>query len=124
MCRTTCTSPLQRSVSKAQGRTKFKPTVLDLLGEPEVDELEVALGVDEDVFRLQVAVCDALALVQELENQDNLGGVELGRRLVEAARAAEVAEDLAAGAVIELAAVSNWERRSRTPSLTSMYSES
>jgi len=61
----------------------------------------VAVGVDEDVLGLEVAVGNALVLVQEFENQDNLGGVELGRGLVEAAGAAQVAEDLAARTVVE-----------------------
>ena len=60
------------------------------------------LRIDQDVLRLQVPVCDALSLVQKLQYQDNLGGVELGRGFVEATRSAKVAEDLAAGAVVEL----------------------
>jgi hypothetical protein len=62
----------------------------------------VALGVYEDILGLQVAVGDALRLVEILENEHDLGGVEARGGLVEAARAAEVAEDLAAGAVVEL----------------------
>jgi hypothetical protein len=41
-------------------------TVLHFLREPKVDQLKVALGVDENVLRLQVSICDALGLVQEL----------------------------------------------------------
>jgi hypothetical protein len=66
----------------------------------------VPLGINEDVLGLQVPIGDALALVQELEDQHNLGGVELRRGLVEASRSAQVAEDLAAGAVVELSDVS------------------
>jgi hypothetical protein len=75
--------------------------ILHLLGKAKVDQLEVALGVDEDVLGLQVAVGDALALVQELEYQHNLGGVELRCGFVEAARPAQVAEYLAARAVVK-----------------------
>jgi hypothetical protein len=38
-------------------------SILYLLCKAKVDQLEVALGVDEDVLGLQVAVGDALALV-------------------------------------------------------------
>lgn len=33
-------------------------------------------GVEEDILGLEVAVGDALSLVQELEDQDDLGEVE------------------------------------------------
>jgi hypothetical protein len=71
----------------------------------------MALCVDEDVLRLQVPVGDALALVQELEDQHDFGGVELRRRFVETARPAQVAEDFAAGAVVELSDVSGLSAR-------------
>ena len=61
----------------------------------------MSFGVNEYVLGLQIAVRNALPLVQELQYQDDLGGVELRRGLVEAARPAQVAEDLAAGAVVE-----------------------
>jgi hypothetical protein len=80
-------------------------TVFNLLCESEIDEFQVPLGVYQNVLGLQVPVCDALLLVQKFEYQDNLGGVELGRGLVEASRSSEVAEDLAARAVVELARV-------------------
>ena len=38
----------------------FWPRVLDQLGEAEVEDLGAAVGGDEDVLRLQVAVDDAL----------------------------------------------------------------
>ena len=41
-------------------------TVLDFLRESKIDQLQMSLGVYEDVLRLQISVCDALALVQEL----------------------------------------------------------
>jgi hypothetical protein len=77
-------------------------TVLHFLREPKVHQLKVSLGVDEDVLGLQVSICDAFRLVQELEYEHNLGGVELRCGLVEASRASQVAEDLTARAVVEL----------------------
>jgi hypothetical protein len=67
----------------------------------------VSLSVDQNVLGLQIPICDTLPLVQELQYQDDLGSVELGSGLVEASRSSEVAEDLAAGAVVELVGVSN-----------------
>lgn len=83
-------------------RQTEQPTILYFLCEAKVDQLKVPLGVNEYVLGLEVAVGDALALVQKLQDQDNLGGVELRGGLVEAACAAEIAEDFAAGAVVEL----------------------
>lgn len=37
----------------------------------------MSLGVDEDILGLQIAVCDALVLMQELEYKNDFGGVEL-----------------------------------------------
>jgi hypothetical protein len=62
----------------------------------------VALGVDENVLRLQVAIRDAQLLVKVFEDENDFGSVEAGGGFVEASRAAEVAEDFAAGAVVEL----------------------
>ena len=42
--------------------------VIHFLRKAKVDKLEVALGVDEDVLGLEVAVRHSLGLVQELEN--------------------------------------------------------
>jgi len=78
------------------------PTVFHLLCESKVNQLKVPLGVDQNVLGLQIPVCNTLSLMQKLQYQDDLGGVELGRGLVEASRSSEVAEDLAAGTVIEL----------------------
>jgi hypothetical protein len=82
----------------------------------------VALGINEDVLGLQVPVRDALLLVEEFQDEDDLGGVEARGGLIEAPRAAEVAEDLAAGAVIELCPLE--ESRQGQTGRTSMYRES
>lgn len=77
-------------------------TIFHLLRKSEIHELEMSFGVDQDVLGLQVAVCNALPLVQKLQYEDNFGSVELGCRLVETSGSSKVAEDLAAGAIIEL----------------------
>ena len=46
-----------------------------LLAEAEVSQLDVAFGVQQNIFRLQVTVDDALA-VQVLQRQRDLGHVE------------------------------------------------
>lgn len=74
----------------------------EALREAKVDQLDVAVLVEEQVLGLQVAIGDAiLLLVQELEHEDDLGSVEAGHVLVEAAQLAEVGEELAAGNVVE-----------------------
>jgi hypothetical protein len=66
----------------------------------------MAFGVYEYVLGLQVPVRDAFSLVEKLEYQDNLSSVKLRGGLIEAARSSQVAEDLAARAVVELSGVS------------------
>lgn len=62
----------------------------------------MSCSVEEDILRLEVAVGDALALVQEFEYQDDLSEVEARDVFGKAALASQVAEDFAAGAVIQL----------------------
>jgi hypothetical protein len=81
---------------------RIRLLVLDLFREAEVDEFQVALGIYEYVLGLEIAVCDTHLLVEELEDEDYFCGVEFGGCFVEAAGAAEVGEDFAAGAVVEL----------------------
>lgn len=72
------------------------------LREAKVDKADVPLLVEQQVLGLEVAVGDAaLGLVQVLEHEHDLGGVEDGHALVEAAVLAQVAEELAAGHVVE-----------------------
>lgn len=49
----------------------------EFLGDTEVSELEVAVGVEQDVFGFEVAV-DDVHLVEVLEREEDLGSVELG----------------------------------------------
>jgi hypothetical protein len=74
----------------------------------------MALGVDQDVLGLQVPVGDALCLVQELEDEDDFGGIELRGGLIESSRSPQVAEDLATGTVVKLrTCISNWSSQRR-----------
>lgn len=78
------------------------PPAAEPLREAEIDELDVALAVQQQVLGLEVAVGHAvLGLVQVLEHQDDLGGVEAGHVLVEASVLAQVRKELAAGHVVE-----------------------
>lgn len=62
----------------------------------------MAILIQQQVLGLEITVGDAtLLLVEELEDEDDLGGVEAGDGLVEAAQLSEVGEELAAGDVIE-----------------------
>uniref|UniRef100_A0A182TKX5 Uncharacterized protein n=1 Tax=Anopheles melas TaxID=34690 RepID=A0A182TKX5_9DIPT len=83
------------------GRAAQRPgSALDALGEAEIGHLQVALRVDQQVFRLQIAI-DQVEIVQILERQHNLGGVEARVRLREAAHLSQVREHLAARHVLQ-----------------------
>lgn len=79
-------------------------TILHLLREPKIYELQMSLSVYEYVLRLQIPICNPLRLVQVLEYEDDLGAVELRSRLIETARSSQIAEDFTAGAIIKLLA--------------------
>ena len=66
-----------------------------LLGEAEVGEDDVALAGQEEVLELQVAVEDA-GVVEVLETEDDLGGVETDTALGEFLVVAEMEEKLPA----------------------------
>lgn len=67
--------------------------VAQSLGEAKVYEFDVAVLVQQEVFRLEVSVGHAaLLLVQVFQDEDNLGGIKLRRGFVEAPEFAEVAE--------------------------------
>ena len=76
-------------------------TFVDELGETEVHELKMALGVEQHVLRFEVAICDTV-LVEVLQHQRDFGSVKSRRRLREAPRAPEIGENFAAGAVVKL----------------------
>lgn len=59
-----CMFPLCALVASFQPR-EVRLTILYFLCEPKVDQLKVTLGVNKDVFWFQIAVCNALTLVQE-----------------------------------------------------------
>jgi hypothetical protein len=70
---------LRRNYFRRQvvGRAAQRPCdVRDLLGEPEVGDLEMAVAVEQQIFRLQVAVDDVVR-VQVVQRERDLGGVEL-----------------------------------------------
>ena len=66
-----------------------------LLRQPEVGEADVALGVEQDVLGLEVAVDDVVA-VELLQREHDLGAVQPHAPLVEGALAPQVEEELAA----------------------------
>lgn len=62
----------------------------------------MALGVYENILGLHIPICNALDVVQELQNQDNLRGVEAGGIEVEPSCTSEIPEDLSSRTVVEL----------------------
>mmetsp|Transcript_21007 Transcript_21007/g.63140 ORF Transcript_21007/g.63140 Transcript_21007/m.63140 type:complete len:390 (-) Transcript_21007:239-1408(-) len=73
----------------------------EVRGEPKVDELEVALGVEDEVLRLEVAVHDAALVVQVAEHVGDARGVEAGVVLVEAPEHVDQRKELAAEGRLE-----------------------
>lgn len=82
------------------GAAERPRAVGQLLREAEVGDLEVAVLVEQQVLRLQVAVDDALR-VQVLEGRGDLRAVEVAGRRAEPARVPQVREQLAAAHVLE-----------------------
>ena len=76
------------------------PAAAHLLRKSKVGHLDVAVPVEKDVLRLEVTVKDA-ALVQVLEDERHLGGVETRCVVGKAARPSQVREELAADDVLE-----------------------
>lgn len=75
-------------------------SVLRERGEAKVGDLEVAVGVEEEVLRLEIAVRDAVA-VAELERGDELREVAPRELLRQTAAARELVEELAAAGVVD-----------------------
>lgn len=69
---------------------------VDTLCEAEIGDLEVALRVDQQILGLKITVHDA-QIVEVLEREHHLGGVEPGLRLRVLTHALEVREHFAAG---------------------------
>mmetsp|Transcript_2837 Transcript_2837/g.7097 ORF Transcript_2837/g.7097 Transcript_2837/m.7097 type:complete len:225 (-) Transcript_2837:551-1225(-) len=61
--------------ARAAGRVELELGVRERLDQPKVGELDVALQVEEQVVRLEVAV-DVAARVQRVDREDGLRGVE------------------------------------------------
>jgi hypothetical protein len=52
-------------------------TVFDLLCKTKIHKLEMSFCVYQNVLGFEIAVCDTLVVVQEFEDEDDFGGVEL-----------------------------------------------
>ena len=77
------------------GESNGHSLVHQLLGEPEVGELDMAVSVQQDVLWLQVPIDDVPG-VQVLDGTDDLGRVEQPGVAREAATVPQVAEELTA----------------------------
>ena len=72
------------------------------LGKPKVDQLDMSVCVQQQVFGLHIPVRDsALFLVQVLEHEHDLGRIEARHLLIEPSVFAQVCKQLAARNVIE-----------------------
>mmetsp|Transcript_15770 Transcript_15770/g.44916 ORF Transcript_15770/g.44916 Transcript_15770/m.44916 type:complete len:318 (-) Transcript_15770:75-1028(-) len=83
-----------------RGTAQGVRTVLHDLGEPEVCQFHIAVDVDEDVLRLQVAI-DDVQFVAILEDRSDLRRIEHGHIVLEARFLPQVREELAANDVLE-----------------------
>lgn len=72
------------------------------LGETKVNQLDVPVGIQQQVFRFHVPVSyPSLLFVKVLKDQHDFGGVKPGHVFVEPAILAQVSEKLAPGHVVE-----------------------
>lgn len=77
-------------------------TFLYFLGEPKIDQLEMTVGVNQDILWFHIAVGDALMVVEVLQNQDDLGRVKACGRLIKATSSAQVGEQFSTRTVVKL----------------------
>mmetsp|Transcript_35453 Transcript_35453/g.63887 ORF Transcript_35453/g.63887 Transcript_35453/m.63887 type:complete len:329 (-) Transcript_35453:697-1683(-) len=70
-----------------------------VLGQSEIAELDVAVGVEENVFGFEIAVDDAV-FVEVADGEEEFGGVEAGDWFLEAAIPAQVEKQFASGTVV------------------------
>lgn len=73
-----------------------------VLCESEVDELQVAIGVQEYILRFEISVSNVLHVVEVCQDECNFGSVELDSGNGKSAGAPKVREDLSTGSVFEL----------------------
>lgn len=71
-------------------------------GKSEINQFQMSISVEENVFGFQVAVGDVDMVVKVGNDKSDLGGVELNGREGESSSAPEVGKYLAAGRVLEL----------------------
>lgn len=70
--------------------------------ETKIHQFDVTVLVQQEVFRLEISVCNApLVLVEIFQDEHNLGCVEAGGGFLKTTELSEVAEELAPGDVIE-----------------------
>lgn len=63
-----------------------QPTSRDRLCESEIHKFEVAFAVNQNIFRLQVTICDAFRIVKELKTERHLRSIEASSVFIEIAR--------------------------------------
>jgi hypothetical protein len=80
--------------------TCFALTTLDPLREAKINQLKVPVRVNEYVFWLQISVRNPFSLMQVLQDDNDLGGVELRGGFIEPSCSSKIAENLAARAVV------------------------
>jgi len=66
-------------------------SAVEHFGESEISDFDVGLGIQENVFWLEIPVDDIVAM-QVLEGKQNLSCIKLGHFLLEALRFAEQIE--------------------------------
>ena len=77
---------LRSKVLRSAAKREAQAGMAQLLSKPEIDQLDVAVGIQKDIFRLQIAVGNPVDVVEVLKRQSYFGCVEPGGGLVEPSR--------------------------------------
>ena len=79
---------------------------MDLFCETKVHKLYMTFGINEDVLGLQIPICNAFDIMQELQNQNYFCSIEARDVLLELMGPSQVGENFASRTEVELSMVS------------------
>ena len=77
-------------------------TIRKLFGKTKVHKLDMSLGIDQNVLRLDISVDDILCVMQEPEYKNHLGSIESRGVFLKFLHPPQVGEDLSSRYKIKL----------------------